>query len=220
MKDLLKIISAKSLNIIAKNNEEDDDPELKEDKDELERKQKEEEEIQQLEEEEEEGAIIPEDASDDELKNIEENNKDLEDAANINIEDDKEILGITDVQSIPVLDKKKDPSKNIDTDLDLMEKARKKKEKKDTKIKKKDFGEEEFEEEDAQISESTERKKMKEILFNGPSTSGDMGADEYKPMPKPGEEERDIITRLKRLKKRIEKRLKTNEETDEGDTDE
>lgn len=217
MKDLLKIISAKSLNIIAKDNK-DKDEEMAEEQEEAKKKQEREEEIRQQEAEEEDAVSNLDEASDEELSDIEKDNEDEEEATNIEIKDEKDLLGITDVQNIPVYDKKKDINKNINTVLDSMEEDREQREEIDSKTEE-DFREEDETDFDSRVSDRNQEKRTKENIFIGDSTN-DSEKGEYIPT-QPGDEERDAITRLKRLKERIQKRLDSiKEETEEGDTNE
>lgn len=179
MKDLLKIISAKSLNIIAKeNNEQDEAKELEEE--EVERTKKWEEEKEREAEDEEQDAIQEKSTKED----------------------------LTELEKHP---------EHIISDEELSEEAEEKIDEEKRKKENKDIPE--VKDEDDYTSMSLQEKKDREVLDKGLDFNSQDPSD-FTQTYKPGDEERDAIRRLKKLRERILKRLKISEETDEGDTDE
>ena len=220
MKDLLKIISAKSLNIIAKKNKEDIDQLLEsEEKIDSEKDWEDEEVIRQEDKEIEDihtPDVINEDISDKvitekDMTNIESENTDSPEKADLVFKEYSERDTLEDA-------------------LDAIDKDRQEKERKDSH-KKTTFRDEEEVDEDSQFTQDAQEKRLKETIRStedlvdlSQTTEADR---DY--TPKPGDEERDAIRRLKVLKQRILKRLKTAEEagkesrtddSEEGDTNE
>lgn len=220
MKDLLKIISAKSLNIIAKKNKEDIDQLLEsEEKIDSEKDWEDEEVIRQEDKEIEDihtPDVINEDISDKvitekDMTNIESENTDSPEKADLVF---KEYSG----------------RDTLEDALDAIDKDRQEKERKDSH-KKTTFRDEEEVDEDSQFTQDAQEKRLKETIRStedlvdlSQTTEADR---DY--TPKPGDKERDTIRRLKVLKQRILKRLKTaeeaekesrTEESEEGDTNE
>lgn len=210
MRDLLKIISAKSLNIVAKKNKKEIDQFLEsEEKTDSEKEWEDEEAIKQEIEEIEDlhtPDVTNRDVSDKEITeedmaNIESENSDAPEKADIVF---KEYSG----------------SGTLEDALEAIDKDRQEKERKDS-LKETNFRDEEEIDEDSHASQTTLEKRLKEDLSSTEELSSlNQITEADRDIPRPGDEERDEIRRLKMLKARILKRLKIEEETDEGDTDE